>query len=124
MKKLSLTILFVILTAVTVLAFESDYAKPSSVYAADQNAIVSGPGYLFGIMVVTDGTNPVTVKVYDNTTATGTKIIPDWTVTTGAADRYQRLSFNPPLNFNTGLSIDITIGAGSASYVVFTREKS
>jgi len=120
MKKLSFTILFFILTAVTTLAFDTDYAKPSSVYTSDQNAIVSGPGYFYGVIVMTDGTNPVTVEIYDNTSGTGTKIIPDWVATTGEADRSQRLSFYPPLSFNTGLSVDITIGGGSTSYVVFT----
>ena len=72
MKKLISIILFIILTAVSVQAFETEYTSPSAVYSADQNAIISGAGYFYGIMVVTDGTNPVTVKVYDNTAATGT----------------------------------------------------
>jgi len=62
---------------------------------------------------MTDGTNAVTVKIYDNTAATGTRILPDWVVTTGSSDR---------LSFNSGVSIDVTT-SGTVSYMIFTRQK-
>ena len=120
--KRGLLALLIILTAVSARAFEVDYAKSSDVYTADHAAIVTGAGYFYGIIVMTDGTNAVTVKVYDNTAASGTKILPDWLVTTGSSDRCQRLEFNPPLGFSTGVSVDITT-SGTVSYMLFTREK-
>lgn len=44
MKKLFLITLTVILTAISAQAFDTDFAKPSSVYTADQTSIVTGMG--------------------------------------------------------------------------------
>ena len=122
MKKRILIILFIILTEVSAHAYDTDFARPSAVYTADQASIVTGGGYFYGLIVMTDGTNAVTVKIYDNTATTGTRILPDWLVTTGSSDRYQRLDFNPPLSFNSGVSIDVTT-SGTVSYMIFTRQK-
>lgn len=80
--------------------------------------ILTGGGYFHGIAVVTDGTNSVTVNVYDNTAGSGTKLIPDWVVTSSSANRAQTYSVYPPIRVTTGIYVDITT-AGSVKYMVY-----
>lgn len=101
--------------------FSPDHMEPSANKTADA-LIVTGEGFLYGIMVTTDATNSVTIKSYDNTSASGTKLHPDWVVTTGANERAKTLSFDPPVPYSTGLYIDITT-AGTANYMTYTRNK-
>lgn len=42
--------------------------KSSGVFSASQQ-IVTGMGYLMGMQVITDGTNPGTLKIYDGTSS-------------------------------------------------------
>jgi hypothetical protein len=127
MKKL-ITILFVCLLSL-LLAIPSfgfyrpdEWAVQSSAYTADQNAIVTGKGWLYGFMIATDGTNDVTdIKVYDSLTATGTQLLPTFTAPTGAEDRHRVIWFDTPVAFNTGVSIDITLAVGACAYMVFYR---
>ncbi len=106
----------------TVFAFEPGEWARNSGQKTDDALILTGDGYLYGIMVVTDGTNPITIDAYDNTSGSGTRIFPSWTVTTAADDRAQYLPLNIPIGVNTGIYIDITT-AGAAKYNVFYREK-
>jgi hypothetical protein len=80
--------------------------------------IFGDAGKLHGIVVSTDGTNAQTVDIYDNTTNSGTKLIPTWIVTTSATDRTQSISFYPPVNFSTGCYVVVS-GSGAMSYVVY-----
>jgi anti-sigma-K factor RskA len=80
--------------------------------------ILDGTGKLHGIVVTTDGTNAQTVDIYDNTSATGTKLIPTWVVTTSSTDRTQSIGFYPPVNFNTGCYVNVS-GSGTVGYVVY-----
>jgi hypothetical protein len=88
-------------------------------------AVTTGPGYLKGIMVHTDGTNACTVKAYDNTAASGTKLFSDWIVTTSATDRVQALSFDDQeCPYGTGIYIDITVGGGgTCTYDVYFESR-
>jgi hypothetical protein len=94
----------------------------STVYTADQNAVYSGDSWLYGLVVGTDGTNSVTITVYDALTATGTKAFPDWVVTTSSSNRMSVISFDPPLVMGTGITVDITTG-GTVNYVVYYRSR-
>ena len=97
-----------------------DYQSPSAVKTGDA-AIKSSPGYFFGILVATDGTNDVTIQIYDNTSGSGTKLLPDsLVITTGSSDRWEQISFNPPLPFSTGLYVDVTT-SGTVNYIVYYR---
>lgn len=80
--------------------------------------IYSGPMNLNGIMVATDGTNSCTVAVYDNTTNSGTLLMPSTVVTTSASDRIRGFAFMPPVRANTGIYVDITTD-GTCNYVVY-----
>ena len=52
-----------------------EWADYSTVKTADA-LIVTGQGWFYGIMCLTDGTNSVTFDVYDNTSGSGTKLFP------------------------------------------------
>lgn len=124
MKRVLLATLMIVLIAVPSMAFKppgDEYSFSSGQQTADA-AIVSGTGFLYGIIAVTDGTNAATVVVYDNTAASGTKLVPDWPVTTSATDRIQYLPINPPVTFQDGVYVDIT-SAGTFKYVVLYRMK-
>ena len=79
-------------------------------------AVVSGPGILHGIVVITDGTNNATLNLYDNASAAvaGTYQLPLNLVALGGS-KTTAISFSPPLNFASGVYVSLTC-AGTASY--------
>ena len=125
-KKLTLTIFILFGLATAIGAYTpDDYARYSAIYTADQTSIKAQPGFFFGIVVMTDGTNACTVKTYDNTANSGTnKLHPDWVVTTSSTDRAKTYSPPFPVQYNTGISVDITVGGGGAcSYQILYQDK-
>ena len=104
------------------------FASPSwanSIGNTSDAAVTTGPGYLKGLIVHTDGTNACTVSVYDNTEASGTKLFSTWTVTTSATDRTQALSFDDKeVPYGTGIYVDITVGGGgTCTYDVYFESR-
>ena len=81
-------------------------------------ASVTGPGLFYGIIVLTDGTNNVTVNVYDNTAASSTKLIPTDFIVSGS-NRSLAISYDPGVKFSTGIYVDISVaGGGSCSFQI------
>lgn len=79
----------------------------------------TGTGYLRGILVHTDGTNAVTLAVYDNTAASGTKLFSTWTVTTSATNRTSAIEFTEQeCPFYTGIYVDVTT-SGTVTFDCF-----
>jgi len=116
MKRILLVLCLVFLTAMPALAERSETKTADAL-------IDTGQGVITGMMVVTDGTNDVTVDIYNNTSATGTKLIPTWTVTTSTSNRYATISFGENgEDYSTGLYVDITC-LGTVSYMVYYDEK-
>ena len=123
-KILALIMAVFILAGSSVWADSPPWMIFSSIYTADQTAVYSGDCWFYGLLLATDGTNNVTVKVYDSLTNAGTQVFPDWIATTSATNRMSVISFDPPLQMKTGISVDITVGGGgSAAYVVYYREQ-
>jgi len=90
----------------------------SAVYEADQAAIFTGRGLFQGILITTDGTNDITVGVYDKATVATPLLIPTFVVL-GTSKTFA-LSFSPGIAFSTGLSVAFSVaGAGTGSYQVF-----
>ena len=126
MKKLTMTLLLTLLLPVLAQAFEPPiWIENTATLTADADAAISGAGYLYGIAVATDATNPVTFTgVHDALTATGDLLIPaSMTVPTSATDRYRWIPFNPPVGFNTGVSVNITLGGGTVGYMLYYKVK-
>lgn len=70
-----------------------------------------------GIIVATDGTNDVTVDVYDNADgATGTRLVPQFVV--DGADDIGGILFEPVVKCQRGIYVDITT-AGTCKYVIY-----
>jgi len=97
-----------------------EWCQQSDEKTADA-AIDTGGGFFYGIEVMTDGTNAVTIDVYDNTAASGTKLIPTWVVTTSATDRRQTFNRFPSVPYSTGIYVDITT-SGTVKYMLYYRE--
>jgi len=114
-RKILLTIMLILLATS---AYAGMWAKQSAEKTADA-AITTSSGFWHGIVLITDGTNAVTVTIYDNATAaSGTKLWPTTTVTTGASDRIQSFGMDPPINFVNGIYVDVTT-SGTVTYMVF-----
>jgi hypothetical protein len=91
----------------------------------DDDALIhTGAGYFYGFVVKTDGTNSVTLKIYDSLTGTGTRIGPDFLCTTSATNRMCVFGTGEaPIPFNTGLYFDITTSDATPEYTVFYRSQ-
>lgn len=123
MKAKILTVLTVILLAVCVpaVAFQPyEWAVTSDEQTADAT-ILTGSGWFHQIIVMPDGTNNVTVSIYDNTASSGTELLPTMTF---AGDGGPQAS--PPVwvACSTGIRIDVTVaGGGTVAYAVLYRSQ-
>jgi hypothetical protein len=86
-----------------------------------EDAVISGPGIYYGIVVQSDGTNNCTISAYDNATVsatTGQQLIPPSTVVLGTT-RLWAFSVNPGIKITNGISVQITAaGAGNCAFSV------
>ena len=122
-KILALIMSLFILAGSSVWAYSPPWMLYSTIYTTDTAAVYSGDCWLYGLLMATDGVNDVTIEIYDSLTNAGTQVFPDWIATTSSTNRMSVISFDPPLRMVNGISVDITLGAGSASYVVYYREQ-
>lgn len=118
-KRILIFILFILLIPFVVSAFKGAGQSEEKTTTA---TVVTGSGVLHGLIVMSDGTNAITIDGYDNTAAAGKKLFPTWTVTTSASNRAQSLSISPPVNFSNGVHIVITC-AGTVKYMVYYNRK-
>lgn len=84
--------------------------------------IFTGNCVFSGIMIALDGTNAVTLDIYDGVDDTGVRIIPQIVIPSSAGVRSYSLGFNPGIPMRTGIYIKIAVaGGGSASFVAYFR---
>jgi len=81
---------------------------------------ITGAGKFQGLIIKCDGTNDVTLNVYDNTAASGTQLIPTNSVFEGTV-RLAAISFAPGIYYNTGVYLEITC-AGTCEIMVQYNE--
>ncbi len=104
------------------IVWAADFSQTSGSKTASA-LIDSSPGLLDGFVVITDGTYPVTITLYDNTASSGTVLLPATVITTSAANRATMVSFDPPWRYSVGLYALASINAsGTMSYVVSYRK--
>jgi uncharacterized protein YxeA len=112
-------ILIVILTLIVFASLAYAALNMKSVGNTTGDLIVTGSGNLKGLIIHTDGTNSVTVTVYDNTSATGSKLFSTFTVTTSSANRTTTIGFDDKeCPFFTGIYVDVTT-SGNVTYDVY-----
>lgn len=90
--------------------------KNTSVSLGEQTSdgiLFNGRTLLDGVMVITDGTNPATVILYDNTAASGTKV---FEAVVAGANNAELFSFNNSIKCDTGLYLDIS-GTGASCII-------
>lgn len=90
---------------------------PSAEYTADA-LIKTGNGTYGGVIVFTTD-NDCTVKVYDNTTNSG-RVLDDGTCL-ATSDTCKGL-FPWPISYEKGVYVDITVGGGTCTYMIFTNK--
>lgn len=119
MKRRIMLILLILLFPVLVFSARFEISQISAVKTADA-LIITGAAVFDGLIVQTDGSNNVTFTIYDNTSATGTKITPTSLTVTGSSQSWA-LSYDPPVGCSTGIYVDITT-AGTVAYQVLYRQ--
>lgn len=120
MKKILTILLAALIIPISTAAFQAiEDIRPSSNQTGDAT-VVTGSGYFYGIVVNTDAdSNPINVEgIYDNTSATGTRLIPrNWEITA----RSGSFGFGSrPVAFNNGITVDVT-SAGLINYMVYYK---
>jgi len=117
MKKLKLVALlavFSLLVWVTpVLALNQDDISHSSYAQTADGVGVAFPCYLIKVKGKTDGTNNLTLKVYDNASAATGNVVAEFTII--GADLKGGEIFNN-LSLTNGAFVDMTLGAGTGTW--------
>src|SRR5512137_2776367 len=85
---------------------------------ADIQAL-TGRGALYGVMVKTDGSNDVTLALYDGTSTAGKKLIPEDIVIPGDSNFYP-IGFTPALIFHDGVYVAIS-GTGAVAILIYDQ---
>jgi len=91
--------------------------KPTCVSLGEQTSdgiLFNGKSLLAGILVITDGSNPATVILYDNTAASGKKLFE--AVVAGASNA-ALFMFDTHVQAENGIYLDI--GGTGASCIVY-----
>ena len=119
-KSIIMALVIILVLAVSAQA-QTNYSRTSAVKTASA-LIYTGNALFQGILIATDGTNAVTLDVYDGTTTGGTKVIPQTVIPSSSTNRSWALSIDPGLLVRTGIYVAISVaGGGSASYTVYYK---
>ncbi len=96
----------------------SDRTTPATSSGTTAGATaVTGECVFHGILIQTDGSNDVTFNTYDNTTASGTRILTGDLVVAGNTNKE---FVNPPVSLHCSTGIHVTCTcAGTFSWQVF-----
>jgi len=113
MKKLLSIVLFCLLMFGGV-AYAKDI-KPTTEQDSAA-AVFTGPGFFAGISITTDGTNNVSVDIYDNTAASGKQLTQ--TLVFIGTDRVRTFSVGNLIKVDNGIYVNLTC-SGTYEYVVY-----
>jgi hypothetical protein len=123
MKKIAISIVVFAILAGVAFCFEPPAFMQQTATKTADAACATKAGYLFGVVVVTDGINGPSLDIYDNASgASGNKLVP--TLVLAATPRVQTLSLDPPVAYSAGVYVDVTVGGGgSIAYMVYYRNR-
>lgn len=94
-----------------------------SIKTADAG-ITTGSGEFMGFIITPDGTNDVTLSIYDNTAGSGTKMLPTMIFAgDGGTQAWSVPGSDRGLEYYTGIYADITT-SGTVEYAIFFRSGS
>jgi len=112
----SLVILAILLALVPSYAFDESLITAP---ATASGIAYTGKGWFNGFALKTDGTNNVTVNIYDGLAVTATLLIPTSMVVPGT-DYYFGYKPPSPIRVTTGIYVTVAVaGGGTCSYQVF-----
>jgi hypothetical protein len=115
MKKIKLAVIIcLIIMSSMAFAFTSSITTGKM---TSSRVAITGPGYLMAINIITDGTNNVTVTLYDGTDSSGTQI---WNQTVTGEKYVGGWLWNFPLKFETGIYMTIS-GTNGYAYIEYNR---
>jgi len=121
-KRFFKTLMLVVVLSLAVNVFAArEICQPTS-QQTESAACVAEACYFHGIAVITDGTNVVTLDIYDNASAaSGTKLIPTWVITTSSTNKYAGFDAPQPIRCKNGIYVNITC-SGTVKYIVYYSE--
>ena len=104
------------------MALKRNFSNNSATYTASA-AVVTEQGYFDGMAIQTDGSNNVTLNVFDLAASStgGREMVPTNTIIE-ANTGISALAFDPPLSFSKGIYVEATAGAGTFAYQVIWRK--
>lgn len=122
-KLIALSLLMVFLVVNIVYATSASYVRQAGEFTASA-IITPSAGKFHGILFTTDGTNTVTVSIYDNAAAAdGRELIPTSYITSSASNRLSSISIDPPVKYYNGIYVNIAVaGGGTVSYMVYYED--
>jgi hypothetical protein len=121
MKKLFASLAVLLLLCSPVFAFAPSDKAFSSGEKSASALILTGDGYFHQLVIMPDGTNDVTLSIYDNTAASGTEVTP-----TFVFDGDGGPQATPPVwvFVDTGIYVSVSVaGAGTVAYTVLYRKR-
>jgi hypothetical protein len=122
MKKILVVLLFVLLIPLIVWAQPAAWVRTSPMITVP-SGVVSGSGYLYGVVCLTDGRGVIYADVYDNFPGQGgNKLMPTMITTPsyGMYGQFPPLFGMPPVRFIKGISIQIS----SSGFVAQTSSQT
>ena len=81
----------------------------------------TGSGLFHGILIKCDGSNDVTVNIYDALSTAGKQLLPDDSVFDGTI-RLASVSWAPGIWFDTGLYIEITTAGTAEIMALYNKD--
>ena len=81
-------------------------------------AIMATPGYFFGVLLRTDGTNEATIELHDHATDTTGTVLAAFGVPGADLARYFEAPCNTPICCSLGIWANVT-GTGAKYYVYY-----
>ena len=114
MKRITLTLLILVLWTGTSFGRNLQDPSASSGEQTSDGAVATIGGYIAGVEIITDGTNDVKLILYDNASAASGTVLFEGTVLGGS--HFGGRVWSYPVIYDNGIYADIT-GTG-ASYIV------